>query len=228
MRVERMGRVGYGPMLALQMLRHREVLAGESDDTLFLLEHAPVITLGRNSGEDHIVASRERLLASGIEVFSTGRGGDVTYHGPGQIVGYPIVRLGEGEQDVRGFVSKLEEIMIRTAQDFGVEAQRVDGLRGVWAGDAKVGAVGVRISRWTTMHGFALNVATGIDGFSLIVPCGLHGKRVTSLSELTGQRIEVGAVEERLTHHAANVLARRVEMAAATSLPAATAQEIAS
>lgn len=222
LRVERIGRVRYGPMLALQRQRHRDVLAGDVDDTLFLLEHEPVITLGRNSGDGHVLASRARLADAGVELYETGRGGDVTFHGPGQVVGYPIVHLreGEGERDVKRFVTCLEEIMIRTAADFGVEARRVDGLRGIWAGDAKVGAVGVRIANWTTMHGFALNVSTGIDGFGLIVPCGLHGKTVTSLAEVAGQPVAMDDVEERLAIHAGAVLDRRAVSFEASPVPA--------
>lgn len=223
LRVERLGRVGYGPMLALQRERHGRVLAGEADDTLFLLEHDPVITLGRNSGDDHVLVSRERLAREGVELFETGRGGDVTFHGPGQIVGYPIVRLREHERDVRRFVTGLEEVMLRTAADFGVEAKRIDGLRGIWAGDAKLGAVGVRIANWTTMHGFALNVSSGIDGFALIVPCGLHGRRVTSLSEVAGAAIGMAEVEDRLQCHAGVVLDRRAVTFEPSMLPAVRA-----
>lgn len=228
LRVERMGRVAYGPMLELQRQRHRDVLAGEVDDTLFLLEHEPVITLGRNSGDGHVLASRDRLVAKGVELFETGRGGDVTFHGPGQIVGYPIVHLREQERDVKRFVTCLEEIMIRTAADFGVDAGRIDGLRGIWANEAKIGAVGVRIANWTTMHGFALNVSTGIDGFALIVPCGLHGRAVTSLAEQTGESIALGQVEERLQYHAAAVLDRRAVGFHGSQIPAAAHDLVAS
>ncbi|MEE8410690.1 MAG: lipoyl(octanoyl) transferase LipB [Myxococcota bacterium] len=229
LRVERMGRVGYGPMLALQEERHAEVCDGTRDDTLFLLEHEPVVTLGRNSGAGNILVSREQLSARGVELFETGRGGDVTYHGPGQIVGYPIVRLRDSERDIKRFVGLLEEIVIRTAHDFDVDAARVDGLRGIWVGDDKIGAVGVRIARWTTMHGFAFNVNDAdldldlalFDGFSLIVPCGLHGKGVTSLESQTGCPIELGTVNDRLAHHAASVFARRGIECPASPLPVA-------
>ncbi len=220
LRVERMGRVPYGPMLALQRRRHHEVLDGESDDTLFLLEHEPVITLGRNSDAGHVLASRDRLAAEGVELFETGRGGDVTFHGPGQVVGYPILHLRERERDVKRFVTCLEEIMIRVAGDFGVQAGRIDGQRGIFAGDAKIGAVGVRIAHWTTMHGFTLNVSAGIAGFALIVPCGLHGRAVTSLSEVAGRPIEIGEAEDGLQHHAASVLDRRARAVEPSALPA--------
>jgi lipoyl(octanoyl) transferase len=214
-----MGRVRYGPMLALQNARHARVASGEIDDTLFLLEHEPVITLGRNSGDGHVLVSRDRLTAEGVEVFETGRGGDVTYHGPGQLVGYPILSLRVCERDVRRFVTCLEEIMIRVAADFGVEAERIEGMRGIWAGGAKLGAVGVRIARWTTMHGFALNVQSGIAGFELIVPCGLAGRDVTSLAELTGRSVDLASVAERAQAHAGVVLDRRIVVAQPSPLP---------
>jgi lipoate-protein ligase B len=206
-------------MLALQKDRHARVVSGEIDDTLFLLEHEPVITLGRNSGDGHLLASRDRLAAEGVEVFETGRGGDVTYHGPGQIVGYPILHLRDQERDVRQFVTCLEEIMIRVAADFGVEAGRIEGMRGIWAGGAKLGAVGVRIAQWTTMHGFAFNVQSGMAGFELIVPCGLHGREVTSLAELTGRSVDLATVEERVQVHAGLVLDRQIEVAEPSPLP---------
>ena len=221
LRVERMGRVPYGPMHDLQQIRQGEVATGEADDTLFLLEHDPVITLGRNSGDGHVLVDREVLAARGVELFATGRGGDVTYHGPGQVVGYPIVALQEDERDIKAYVGWLEEIMIRTAAAFGVEAGRVDGLRGIWVGNDKIGAVGVRIAQWTTLHGFALNVSTHLDDFSMIVPCGLHGRGVTSLARLLGQAPAIADVEERLAEHAGMMLNRRTQGYPATPLPRA-------
>ncbi len=210
MRVERMGRVGYGPMLALQEQRHHEVAAGKVDDTLFLLEHDPVVTLGRNARSENVLSSAPGLRQQGIEVFTTGRGGDVTYHGPGQVVGYPVVALVDDERDIKRYVASLEEIMIRTARDFGIDAWRQDGLRGVWVDGAKLGAVGVRIAGWVTLHGFALNVAGDLFGFNFIVPCGLAGKPVTSLERLLGQAPPWGELEDRLSYHAGAVLDRRV------------------
>jgi lipoyl(octanoyl) transferase len=213
-------------MLALQERRHQDVAAGEADDTLFLIEHDPVITLGRNAGAGHVLADRRLLRSRGVEVHTVGRGGDVTYHGPGQLVGYPIVALeeddGEGtnERDVKRFVGILEEIMIRTAADFGVEAERVEGLRGIWVGHRKLGAVGVRISRWVTQHGFAFNVTTDLRDFGLIVPCGLHGRDVTSLHEVLGDRTpDMDTVADRVVEHAALLLNRRPFAAEATALP---------
>ncbi|MEK7703782.1 MAG: lipoyl(octanoyl) transferase LipB [Myxococcota bacterium] len=209
LRIEVMGRVPYRPMLALQEQRHAEVKAGVAEDTLFLLEHEPVLTTGKNRGAEHVLASMLTLAARGIEVVETSRGGDVTYHGPGQLVGYPIVKLRPGEQDIRRYVERLEEILIRTAADFGVLATRVEGLRGIWVGDSKLAAVGVRIAEWTTLHGFALNVEPQPDGFALIVPCGLHGRGVTSLAQLLGTAPCMEEVRTRVAHHAGAVLRRQ-------------------
>jgi lipoyl(octanoyl) transferase len=219
LRLERMGTVAYGPMHELQKIRHADVLAGHQDDTLFLLEHLPVITAGKNTGRGHVLAAEQELGRRGVEIFDSGRGGDVTYHAPGQIVGYPIVHLVEGERDIRKYVCNLEEVLIRTAKDFGVEATRVDGMRGIWVGNDKLAAVGVRISRWTTMHGFAFNVSTDLRGFDLIVPCGLEGRGVTSLEKLLGQAPSLVDVENRLAHHCSDVLGRTLEEGSASTLP---------
>jgi lipoyl(octanoyl) transferase len=219
--VERMGRASYGPMLWLQEQRHAEVADGTGRQTLFLLEHDPVVTLGKNSRDGNVLLPRDLLRARGVELFTTGRGGDVTFHGPGQIVGYPIVRLAEGEQDIKRFVWRLEEVLIRTVFDFGITASRVPGLRGIWVGDEKIGAIGVRIARWATMHGFALNVSTDLDYFRLIVPCGIADKGVTSLAKLLGAAPPLRAVEDRLVFHAAAVLERQAIEAEASSLPVA-------
>lgn len=209
LRVERMGCVAYAPMLALQEQRHADVLAGAMDDTLFLLEHFPVITRGRNAVVGNVLHTAEMLAAQGVALIDTGRGGDVTYHGPGQIVGYPIVHLQEGERDVRRYVCGLEEIMIRLAADVGLRAERVAGLRGVFVGQDKLGAVGVRLSRWGTMHGFALNVTTRLEHFGLIVPCGIVDRGVTSLAALLGADVpSMGYVMDRLVVHCGAVLGR--------------------
>jgi len=215
-----MGMTAYGAMLALQERRHREVRDDEQDDTLFLLEHLPVVTSGKNTGTGHLLADKAELKRRGVSLFETGRGGDVTYHGPGQIVGYPIVQLFDDERDIRKYVWCLEELLIRTAADFGVEAQRVEGLRGIWVGNDKLAAIGVRISRWTTMHGFALNVSTDLSGFDLIVPCGLHGRGVTSLERLLGEAPPLSVVEDRLSIHASELLARDSYQAEASILHA--------
>lgn len=165
---------------------------GAVPDTLFLLEHDPVLTLGRRADRGHILASESRLATQGIEVVETGRGGDVTYHGPGQIVGYPVLDLRPERKDVRRYVHDLEQVMIDVCAHFGVVAGRVDGLIGAWVdGKRKIGAIGVRIARWVTSHGFALNVAADLDPFALIVPCGISDRGVTSISRELSQPVAV-------------------------------------
>lgn len=193
----RWGRVRYGEALARMEARLAARMAGEVPDALFLLEHEPVLTLGRRAKPENILAAPEALEARGIEVFETERGGDVTYHGPGQIVGYPVLDLSPERQDVRRYVSDLEQVMIDVAAGYGLDAGRVEGLNGTWiAGQRKIGAIGVRISRWCTSHGFAFNVSSSLDAFGLIVPCGIRDKGVTSLSAELGRIV---SVEEALT-----------------------------
>jgi lipoyl(octanoyl) transferase len=182
----------------------------EIDDQLLLLEHPPVITLGRGGKLDNLLATPELLEQSGVRFFETTRGGDITYHGPGQIVGYPILHLGEGNRDVRRYVTNLEEVLIRTVAHYGVTAARVDGKRGIWVGDDKIAAIGVRIARWVTSHGWALNVSTNLDHFRLITPCGLHGTGVTSLERETGRKIDSNEVREVLAKHFAEVFEREL------------------
>jgi lipoyl(octanoyl) transferase len=180
--VERLGQRDYASVLALQEDLHERRRRGEIPDTLLLLEHTPVITLGRAAKREHILLSDDQLRARGVDVHEIGRGGDVTYHGPGQLVGYPILDLAPDRCDVRRYVASLEETMIRAAAHYGITAGRIAGLHGTWVADRKLGAVGVRIGHWVTMHGFALNVTTALDAFDLIVPCGLRDKQVTSLA----------------------------------------------
>ena len=188
--VIRLGRVRYASALEIMEARVAERIADRVPDTLYLLEHEPVFTLGRRANRDNILVNASQLAARGIEVFETGRGGDVTYHGPGQIVGYPIIDLGPDRKDVRRYVQSLEEVMIRSCARYRIEAGRVEGLIGTWIdGSRKIGAIGVRISRWVTSHGFAFNVASALDGFNLIVPCGIGDRGVTSLSRELGREI---------------------------------------
>jgi lipoyl(octanoyl) transferase len=163
-------------------------------DQLLLLEHPPVITLGRGGDARNLVAAPAMLAAERVRFFETTRGGDITYHGPGQLVGYPIIHLGEGKRDVRKYVTKLEEVLIRTVAAYGITAARAEGKRGIWVGNDKIAAIGVRISRWVTSHGFALNVTTNLDHFRLITPCGLHGTGVTSISRLIGRDVPLAEV----------------------------------
>jgi lipoyl(octanoyl) transferase len=213
LQVERMGRIGYTAMLALQEARHAAVLADTEPDTLFLLEHDPVVTLGKNSGldgADNLRRTPQELQQLGIEVHRSSRGGDVTYHGPGQIVGYPIYKMRDGEKDIRRYIWKLEEVLIRTCAEYGITATRVEELRGVWVGNDKIAAIGVRVARWTTMHGFALNVSTDLTAFDYIVPCGIHDRGVTSLERLLGRKVPLAEVEDHLARHLARVLERQL------------------
>jgi len=182
-----LGRVDYRAGLALQeRLVHARRQALISD-TLVLLEHPPVITLGRNSDRAHVLQDAETLERQGIELHEIGRGGDVTYHGPGQLVGYPVIRLAADEKDAHAYLRNLEQGLIDIAAHFGIEASRVEGLTGIWVGNEKLAAIGVRLSTgWITSHGFALNVTTDLKGFSAIVPCGIRGRGVTSLAQLLG------------------------------------------
>jgi lipoyl(octanoyl) transferase len=187
-----LGRVEYSTALELQQTLVRLVKEGRISHSLLLLEHPPVITLGRNAGEKNIVASREFLAANGVELHETDRGGDVTFHGPGQLVGYPIFDLRAFEPRIGAvdFVRKLEEVLIRTCGDLGVVTERIPGLTGVWTQNdppGKIAAIGVHISRAVTSHGFALNVNTNLDYFKLIVPCGISDKPVTSLEQEMAQ-----------------------------------------
>jgi lipoyl(octanoyl) transferase len=201
----RLGTVDYAEAHRLQKELQAKRIAGEIEDTVLLLEHPPVLTLGRSAKEQHVLAPRHVLDARGIAVHEVGRGGDVTYHGPGQLVAYPIIDLKPDRKDVRKYVWSLEETMIRTCADFGLPAARIQGLNGAWIGDRKVGAVGVRISRWVTMHGLALNVNSDLSYFELIVPCGIPDKTVTSLSAELGRTVYVADVIDPLARHLATL-----------------------
>ena len=207
--VRRLGLVGYDEALALQRELVEERRAGKVPDLLLLLEHPPVITLGVRAeiARGNVVATDEWLAQLGVAVHETGRGGDVTYHGPGQIVGYPILDLRPDRCDVHKYVRDLEEVMIRTCADYGVSAGRIAGLTGTWVGAEKIGAIGIRISRWITSHGFAFNVGTNLDHFKLIVPCGISDRGVTSLERATGRSIPMREVENAIVRRFAEVFA---------------------
>jgi lipoate-protein ligase B len=197
--VKFLGRMGYGEALRIQRDLVARRIAREIPDTLLLLEHEPVVTLGKVARAEHVLVDKERLAKLGVEVHETDRGGDVTFHGPGQIVGYPIVDLNELRRDVKWYVEQLEEVMIRTCARHGVEAARRPGMTGAWVGAEKIGAIGVRVEKWVTSHGFAFNVATDLAYFGLIVPCGLRGEGVTSLSARLGRAVDL----ERVTRDVA-------------------------
>jgi lipoyl(octanoyl) transferase len=200
--VRRLGRVAYTAGLELQQQLVDERRTGAIGDTLLLLEHPPVITTGARArgARTNVVASADVLAREGIEIFDTGRGGDVTYHGPGQLVGYPIFDLRPDRQDVHRYVRDLEEALIVAIARFGITGTRVPGLSGVWVGERdreeKIAAIGVRISRWITSHGFALNVNTDLRHFQLIVPCGIADRGVTSIVRVLGRAVAMADVED--------------------------------
>ena len=208
--IRRLGLVPYADALALQRALVEERRAGTVGDLLLLVEHPHVLTLGvrGDGGRGHILVTPDALAARGIDVHETGRGGDVTYHGPGQIVGYPIIDLKPDRCDVHRYVRDLEDVLIRTAAGFGIVAERVEGLTGVWVGRDKLAAIGVRIGRWITSHGFALNVTTDLDCFNLIVPCGIADRGVTSLARLLHRDVDRREVEDRLVAHFCDVFGR--------------------
>lgn len=209
--VRRLGLVPYADGLELQRALVEERKADRISDTLLLLQHPHVVTIGvKKDGRGHILATPDQLASRGVEVFETGRGGDVTYHGPGQIVGYPIIDLNPDRRDVHRYVRDLEEVMIRVCADYGLTAGRIKGFSGAWIDDAKIGAIGVRISRWITSHGFAFNVTTDVDFFDLIVPCGIADRGVTSLAKAIGRAPELIEVEDRFVDHFARVFEREV------------------
>src|SRR5688572_12003248 len=212
--VRRLGLVPYADGLELQRALVEDRKAGRIPDTLLLLQHPHVVTIGvKKDGRSHIIATPEQLASRGVEVFETGRGGDVTYHGPGQLVGYPILDLNPDRRDVHRYVRDLEEVMIRVCAGYGIVADRIKGLSGTWIGDEKIGAIGVRISRWVTSHGFAFNVTTDVEFFNLIVPCGIADRGVTSLAREIGRTPAMAEVEDRFVEHFASVFERTVEKA---------------
>ncbi len=206
-----LGRVGYRAAVELQEARRRAVIAGEAREALWLLEHDPVFTVGRNADRADVVAPAGWRAERRIEVFESSRGGKVTYHGPGQLVGYPIVDLDPDRRDVRRYVRDLQAVLVRTLADYGVDADgRGDPEIGVWSGDIKVASIGIHIRRWVTMHGFALNVSTELEHFDGIVACGLDQVRMGSIESLTGSAPPLEEVAVRAARHFADVFDREV------------------
>lgn len=196
LRVRRLGRLEYDRALALQKETERAVLTREQPDTLLLVEHPHTLTLGRGAGFDRITTPQSLLDERGVSVFETNRGGKATYHGLGQIVGYPIINLSPEREDVHRYVRDLEEVLIRALGDFQIECFRIKGLTGVHTAEGKVAAIGVHIARWVTTHGFALNVNTDLSYFNLIIAC--EGEPVTSMQKVLGREIDMGAVEDSI------------------------------
>jgi lipoyl(octanoyl) transferase len=200
-----LGVLGYADAWALQKRVVAARKTGLIEDVLILCEHPHVITLGRNGKREHLLASEHVLRQKGVEYFETTRGGDITYHGPGQIVGYPILNLGAIRRDVVWYVRMLEEAMIRATSEFGIVAERVAGKTGIWvrggSSEEKLAAIGVHISRWVTSHGFAYNVSTDLRNFDLIVPCGIADRKATSLEKLLGRNVEPDEVTPPIARH---------------------------
>jgi len=190
-----LGLIGYADCLSLQRKLVDLRTAGHVEDTLLLLEHTPVITLGAAGGEDGLLVKPEDAERAGVEIFGTDRGGNITYHGPGQLVGYPIFDLRSHGKDVHLFLRKLEQVIVDCLADFGVKAETMPGYTGVWVGDEKICSIGIAVRRWISYHGFALNVSPNFEHWSLIRPCGLVDRRVTSLERLTGHHVDMCAVK---------------------------------
>jgi lipoate-protein ligase B len=201
--VQQLGLVDYESALAIQKKTELAVKTGVQPDTLLLLEHPHTLTIGRRGDSSSILLDEEQLKARNVTLFETNRGGKVTYHGLGQVVGYPIINLSPDREDVHRYVRDLEEVLIRTMSDFGINAFRIDGLTGVHTERGKVAAIGVHIARWVTTHGFALNVNTDLSYFNLIIAC--EGEPVTSMEVLLGRETKLSAVEDRIAANFADV-----------------------
>ncbi len=217
-----LGLIGYAEAYALQQRVVAARKAGAIEDVLLLCEHSHVITQGRNGKREHLLVSEHVLRQKGVEYYETSRGGDITYHGPGQIVGYPILNLSAIRRDVVWYVRTLEEAMIRATAEFGISAERVAGKTGIWvsAGNAeeKLAAIGVHISRWVTSHGFAYNVSTDLRNFDLIVPCGIADRKATSLEKLLGRNVGEKEVAARIARHLGELLGLEMKEASKKEL----------
>ena len=217
-----LGLMGYAEAWALQKRVVAARKAGAIEDVLLLCEHPHVITQGRNGKREHLLASEHVLHQKGVEFHTTDRGGDITYHGPGQIVGYPILNLGAIRRDVVWYVRMLEEAMIRATAEFGITAERVAGKTGIWAGNGgaeeKLAAIGVHISRWVTSHGFAYNVSTDLRYFDLIVPCGIADRKATSLEKLLGRSVKREEIAPRIAEHFGEVFGLELQETSRTEL----------
>ncbi len=201
MHILHLGKTKYAETWELQKKIFSARMENKIDDVILLTEHEPVYTLGKAANENHLLANDEELQKKGIEVFHIDRGGDITFHGPGQFVGYPILDLSHYEKDSHKYLRKLEEVLIHTLREYNIEATRDTDYTGVWVGSEKIAAIGVKISRWFTMHGFALNVNTDLSYFDRIIPCGIFHKGVTSLQKILQKEISLQEVETHIIHH---------------------------
>lgn len=196
-----LGFVDYKEAWDLQYRIHEQRVTGKSKDHLLLLEHPNTYTLGKTADRSHLIGDEEFLKEKNISVYDIDRGGDITYHGPGQIVGYPIINLNEWHQDTHKYLRALEEVIIRVCFEFGLIGKRDPKYTGVWIDEKKIAAIGIKVSRWVTMHGFAFNVNTDLSLFNGIIPCGISDKDVTSLSKETNKTVEIGLVKTLLIKH---------------------------
>jgi lipoate-protein ligase B len=199
--------------LQTELLNQR--INGEIEDTLLLLEHPPVVTIGKSGKLENVLTTEMQFAEKGISVFFMDRGGDVTYHGPGQLVGYPILDIGGRGRDLHQYVHNLEEVLIRTLGDFGINAFRDNTHPGVWVGNGEIAAIGLKVKKWVSMHGFALNINTDLEPFSLINPCGFADRSATSMSYILSQKLSMATVTERLIAHFAEIFNAQVVMGSA-------------
>jgi lipoyl(octanoyl) transferase len=229
-----LGLIGYERALDLQKRIVTARKLALVPDVLLLCEHPHVITMGRNGRAEHLLASESMLHARNVEFHATNRGGDITYHGPGQIVAYPILNLAEIRRDVGWYVRQLEETMIRTSTEYGITAERREGRTGIWvevtdadgaANEEKLGAIGVHISRWVTSHGLAYNISTDLSYFDLIVPCGIAGKRATSLKRLLNRKVEMSDAKPRLVQHLGDCFGRTMRAISSVELESTLAAQ---
>jgi lipoyl(octanoyl) transferase len=206
-----LGRTRYAPAWELQKTLWGMRVAGQIDDLLLLTEHEHVYTIGKSGDSNHLLASVDELRDGGVDVFEVDRGGDITYHGPGQLVGYPILDLNGYEPDIHKYLRGLEEMIIRTLASYGIAAGREEGFTGVWVNGEKIAAIGVKVGRWVTMHGFAFNVNADLSKFGRIIPCGIFHKGVTSLDRLLGRPVDMNEAAERVRASFADVFGCTLE-----------------
>jgi len=200
-----LGLIEYQEAYNLQRTFHQQRVEGKIPDVLLLLEHPPTITIGKSGTLDNVLVSRERLAQEGMSLFFSDRGGDVTYHGPGQLVGYPIVDLRQRGKDLHSYVKKLEEVILRTLSDFSIDGDRDECHPGVWVNEQEIAAIGLSLRNWVSMHGFALNINIDLEHFSFINPCGFSDRRATSMSKILGSQIPIREATNSLISHFCNV-----------------------
>lgn len=201
----KLGTEPYKKIWDLQHQIHRMRVNSQINDVLILLQHNHVYTLGKVAKKNHLLLDEKLLIEQGIDLFEIDRGGDITYHGPGQIVGYPIIKLNELYEDVHRYLRELEEVIIRVLNEYNVRAYRIPEYTGVWVNDEKISAIGIKISRWVTMHGFAFNINTDLEFFDKIIPCGIFDKGITSLKKVLGKNVDLDEVENFLIKHFVDV-----------------------